>query len=588
MQRGAGAREVILACMQACSGEQEHVKLSWLHVHAWSREAGDAGATYKVAGTTWRPTRSPGLHGDLQGRPDCMATSPLAGSFAWRPLHWLARLHGDLTSYNTAWRPLHWLVARIWLVWLVCHSYVSRMSPGLHGVLQEFSFCFFSLLFTAFSSMAGGGFGNEGGSLRRAHLYEYKITNYFIFACLVVATGGSLFGYDLGVSGGVTSMDDFLKDFFPKIYKRKQEHLHETDYCKYDNQFLTLFTSSLYFAGLVSTFGASYVTRQKGRRASILVGAVSFFLGGVINAAAMNIGMLIIGRILLGAGIGFGNQAVPLYLSEMAPAKHRGAVNQLFQFTTCMGIPIANLINYKTDKIHPWGWRFRGTPNVEAEFADLIEASEAAREIKHPFRNLLKRKNRPQLVLGAIGIPAFQQLTGMNSILFYPPVMFQTLGFGSGASLISSVLTSGMLVVATLVSMALVDRFGRRAFFLEAGTEMFCYMIAVAVTLAIKFGEGEELPQAIGWFLVLIICLFVFAYGRSWGPLGWLVPSELFPLETRSAGQSMVLHFLPIAGNKQSEFRSRKSIFSGRTIGSGRDMSKMKTEWIANRQCNTV
>ncbi|KAL4298040.1 hypothetical protein GQ457_12G022930 [Hibiscus cannabinus] len=431
--------------------------------------------------------------------------------------------------------------------------------------------------------MAGGGFGDEGGSLKRAHLYEYRITNYFIFACLVAATGGSLFGYDLGVSGGVTSMDDFLKDFFPEIYKRKQAHLHETDYCKYDNQLLTLFTSSLYFAGLVSTFGASYVTRQKGRRASILVGAVSFFLGGVINAAAVNIGMLIIGRILLGAGIGFGNQAVPLYLSEMAPAKHRGAVNQLFQFTTCMGILIANLINYKTDKIHPWGWRLslglatvpatlmfvgglalpetpnslveqgkleeakrvlikvRGTPNVEAEFADLIEASEAARAIKHPFRNLLQRKNRPQLVLGAIGIPAFQQLTGMNSILFYAPVMFQTLGFGSGASLISSALTSGMLVIATLVSMALVDRFGRRAFFLEAGTEMFCYMIAVAITLALKFGEGEKLPQAIGWFLVIIICLFVFAYGRSWGPLGWLVPSEVFPLETRSAGQSMVV-----------------------------------------------
>ncbi|KAL4296454.1 hypothetical protein GQ457_12G022940 [Hibiscus cannabinus] len=431
--------------------------------------------------------------------------------------------------------------------------------------------------------MAGGGFGDEGGNLKRAHLYEYKITSYFIFACLVAATGGSLFGYDLGVSGGVTSMDDFLKDFFPKIYEMKQAHLHETDYCKYDSQLLTLFTSSLYFAGLVSTFGASYVTTQRGRRASILVGAVSFFLGGLINAAAVNIGMLIIGRILLGVGIGFGNHAVPLYLSEMAPAKYRGAVNQLFQFTTCMGVLIANLINYKTDKIHPWGWRLslglatvpatlmfvgglalpetpsslveqgkleeakrvlikvRGTANVEAEFADLIEASEAARSIKHPFRNLLKRKNRPQLVLGAIGIPAFQQLTGNNSILFYAPVMFQTLGFGSGASLISSVLTSGMLVVASLVSMALVDRFGRRAFFLEAGTEMFCYMIAVAITLALKFGEGEKLPQSIGWFLVVIICLFVFAYGRSWGPLAWLVPSELFPLETRSAGQSMVV-----------------------------------------------
>lgn len=212
-------------------------------------------------------------------------------------------------------------------------------------------------------------------------------------------------------------------------------------------------------------------------------------------------------------------QAVPLYLSEMAPAKIRGAVNQLFQLTTCLGILIANLINYATEKIHPWGWRIslglatvpailmfvggiflpetpnslveqgrleegrkvlekvRGTSRVDAEFADLIDASNAARAIKNPFRNLLLRKNRPQLIIGAVGIPAFQQLTGMNSILFYAPVIFQSLGFGSGASLYSSVITSGALVLATLISMGFVDKFGRRAFFLEAGTEMFCIMV---------------------------------------------------------------------------------------------------------------
>ncbi|EEF45266.1 sugar transport protein 14 [Ricinus communis] len=430
--------------------------------------------------------------------------------------------------------------------------------------------------------MAGGGL-SDGGPLKRAHLYEYKITGYFIFSSIVAALGGSLFGYDLGVSGGVTSMDDFLKDFFPKVYKRKQEHLNETDYCKYDNQMLTLFTSSLYFAALVSTFGASYITRNKGRRASIIVGSISFFLGAILNAAAVNIAMLIIGRILLGIGIGFGNQAVPLYLSEMAPAKIRGAVNQLFQLTTCLGILIANLINYGTEKIHPWGWRLslglatvpatlmfiggvflpetpnslveqgrleegrkvlekvRGTAKVDAEFADLIDASNAARAIQHPFKNLLKRKNRPQLIIGALGIPAFQQLTGMNSILFYAPVIFQSLGFGSGAALYSSVITSGALVLGALISMALVDKYGRRAFFLEAGTEMLCYMVAVAITLALKFGQGVTLPKEIGIFLVIIICLFVLAYGRSWGPLGWLVPSEIFPLETRSAGQSMVV-----------------------------------------------
>lgn len=379
-------------------------------------------------------------------------------------------------------------------------------------------------------------------------------------------------------------MDDFLKDFFPKVYRRKQKHLNETDYCKYDSQILTLFTSSLYFAALLSTFGASYVTRNRGRRISILCGSVSFFSGAIVNAASVNIPMLLIGRILLGIGIGFSNQSVPLYLSEMAPAKIRGAVNQLFQLTTCLGILIANVINYGTEKIHPWGWRLslgsatipatfmfiggcllpetpnslveqgkleegrkilekvRGTTNVDAEFADLVDASNEARAIQHPFRNLFcRRKNRPQLIIGALGIPMFQQLTGMNSILFYAPVFFQSLGMGSATSLYSSIFTGGALVVGALISMSFVDKCGRRKFFLGNGTIMFCCMVTVAVTLAEKFGVGVTLPKGISSFLVVVICIFVVSYGSSWGPLGWLVPSELFPLETRSAGQSVVV-----------------------------------------------
>ncbi|XP_004499639.1 sugar transport protein 14-like [Cicer arietinum] len=430
--------------------------------------------------------------------------------------------------------------------------------------------------------MAGGGF-TDGGSLKRAHLYQHKITGYLIFSCIIGALGGALFGYDLGVSGGVTSMDDFLKEFFPHVYEKKHANTSETDYCKYDDQMLTLFTSSLYFAALVSTFGASSLTKYKGRKASILAGSVSFFLGAVLNASAKNVAMLIIGRILLGIGIGFGNQAVPLYLSEMAPAKIRGAVNQLFQLTTCLGILIANLVNYGTEKLHPWGWRLslglatvpatfmfiggcycpetpnslveqgridegrlvlekiRGTRNVDAEFDDLVEASREAKSIKNPFQNLLLRKNRPQFIIGALAIPAFQQLTGNNSILFYAPVIFQTIGFGSGAALYSSVITSVALVVATLISMALVDKYGRRAFFIEAGIEMTLCMIATAIILAVEFGKGKQLSLGAGIFLVILIFLFVMAYGRSWGPLGWLVPSELFPLEIRSAAQSVVV-----------------------------------------------
>ncbi|XP_027342662.1 sugar transport protein 14-like isoform X2 [Abrus precatorius] len=430
--------------------------------------------------------------------------------------------------------------------------------------------------------MAGGGV-TDAGPGKRAHLYEHNFTYYFAFTCVVGALGGSLFGYDLGVSGGVTSMDDFLKEFFPEVYRRKHMHLKETDYCKYDNQVLTLFTSSLYFSALIMTFFASYLTRKKGRKASIIVGALSFLAGAILNAAAQNIAMLIIGRVLLGGGIGFGNQAVPLYLSEMAPAKNRGAVNQLFQFTTCAGILIANIVNYFTDKVHPHGWRIslglaavpailmliggllcaetpnslveqgkldearkvlervRGTKNVDAEFEDLKEASEEAQAVKSPFKTLLKRKYRPQLIIGALGIPAFQQLTGNNSILFYAPVIFQSLGFGANASLFSSFITNGALLVATVISMFLVDKFGRRAFFLEAGFEMICCMIATGVVLAVDFGHGKELSKGISVFLVIVIFLFVLAYGRSWGPLGWLVPSELFPLEIRSSAQSVVV-----------------------------------------------
>lgn len=122
----------------------------------------------------------------------------------------------------------------------------------------------------------------------------------------------------LVMAGGVTSMDDFLLEFFPGIYRRKHQRLQETDYCKYDNQILTLFTSSLYFSALVTTFGASYVTRNKGRRASIICGSISFFAGAILNASAQNIAMLILGRILLGAGIGFGNQ-VGTYIYILLP-----------------------------------------------------------------------------------------------------------------------------------------------------------------------------------------------------------------------------------------------------------------------------
>ncbi|XP_031374148.1 sugar transport protein 10-like [Punica granatum] len=429
--------------------------------------------------------------------------------------------------------------------------------------------------------MAGGGFIAQGP----VGNYNGGLTTFVVITCIVAAMGGLLFGYDIGISGGVTSMDDFLMKFFPAVYHRTTDGSarDNNQYCKYDNHLLTLFTSSLYLAALVASFFASEITRVFGRKVSMFLGGLSFLIGAILNGIAMNIIVLIIGRILLGVGVGFANQSVPVYLSEMAPAKVRGALNIGFQVAITIGILVANFVNYGTAEIKGgWGWRvslalagvpalfmtigsiflpdtpnsiierghheeakrmlqkIRGTENVDAEFEDLIAASEAAQKVQQPWKNMFLPRYRPQLVICSL-IPFFQQITGINVIMFYAPVLFKTLGFGNKASLMSAAITGVVIVVGTFVSVATVDKFGRKALFIEGGVQMIICQIAVGVMIGSKFGlTGEgSFSKGEANFLVFLICAYVAAFSWSWGPLGWLVPSEICPLEVRSPGQAI-------------------------------------------------
>lgn len=130
--------------------------------------------------------------------------------------------------------------------------------------------------------------------------------------------------------------------------------------------------------------------------------------------------------------------------------------------------------------------KIRGLSDVDEEFSDLIAASEASKQVEHPWRNLTQRKYRPQLAM-AILIPFFQQLTGINVIMFYAPVLFQTIGFKSDASLISAVITGGVNVIATIVSIIYVDKLGRRFLFLQGGAQMLiCQVYIYAVYFKIS------------------------------------------------------------------------------------------------------
>ncbi|KAF2297664.1 hypothetical protein GH714_002068 [Hevea brasiliensis] len=416
--------------------------------------------------------------------------------------------------------------------------------------------------------------------------YPGNLTRSVIITCVIAATGGLIFGYDLGISGGVISMNSFLKKFFPAIYEKQQSTKpSDNQYCTFNDQILTLFTSSLYLAALFSSLCASTITRVMGRRASMFFGGLLFAAGSLFNGFASKVWMLIVGRLLLGFGIGCANQSVPIYLSEVAPCRYRGALNQLFQLTITIGILVANLLNYFFAKVGGWGWRLslggaivpafiimlgscvlpetpnslierghidqaknkliklRGVSNVDEEFNDLIAASEASKLVEHPWSNITKRKYRPQLTM-AICIPMFQQLTGMNMIVFYAPVLFQTIGFKTEASLMSSLITGIVNSLATLVSIFTVDKVGRRTLYLEGSIQLFICQIVVAIAIGAKFGFGGnpgELPKLYAAFVVVVICIFVAGFAWSWGPLSWLVPSEIFPLEIRSAAQSITV-----------------------------------------------
>lgn len=211
---------------------------------------------------------------------------------------------------------------------------------------------------------------------------------------------------------------------------------------------------------------------------------------------------------------------MPLFLSEIAPFHTRGALNILFQLNITIGILVANIVNYYASKIPLYGWklslglagipaiilcigsflipetptsliehgrhaegletlkRIRGTHNVDAEFKEMMQASETARLVERSFMSIFHRTSFPQLVIGA-SLQFFQQFTGINTIMFYAPVLFETLGFKSNTSLLSSVTIGSVNLLGSVVSLLMVDKVGRKLLLLEGCLQMFLSMVKI-------------------------------------------------------------------------------------------------------------
>ncbi|XBH79086.1 hypothetical protein VPH35_105143 [Triticum aestivum] len=374
-------------------------------------------------------------------------------------------------------------------------------------------------------------------------------------------------------------MESFLEAFFPEIL-RKMSNAKQDTYCIFDSQLLNTFVSSFYLAGMLASPIAGHLTRTLGRKNSMLIGGLLFLAGALLNFTAVNIEMLIIGRILLGVAVGFTSLSAPLYLAEIAPARWRGAFTSTFHFFLNVGLFMADLVDYGANTIPRWGWRLSlgigivpagfivvdaalipDTPNslvlrgkvdearaslrrirgldadINAELQDIIQAAEEDKMHESgALRRLGRREYRPHLVM-AVAMTVFFELTGVIVVSIFTPLLFYTIGFTSQKAILGSIITDVVSLASIVVAGLVVDRFGRRSLFFLGGVVLILSLVAMAWIFGAQLGTNGEvaMPRGYAMAVVALVCVYTAGFGVSWGPLSWVITSEIFPLEVRSS-----------------------------------------------------
>ncbi|XP_038971342.1 hexose carrier protein HEX6-like [Phoenix dactylifera] len=261
----------------------------------------------------------------------------------------------------------------------------------------------------------------------------------------------------------------------------------------------------------------------------------------------------------------------------MAPPSSRGAINHGFQLGFGMGIFAANIIYSGTQRRgEAWGsWipfavaippafflmlgallipetpisliqrdknfhdtvetlqKIRGTPDVLAELNDIMAAGSTPITFSQSLRTMIRRNYWPQLIMAA-AIPFFQQVTGFSIVAIYTTSLVRNVGFRENSLLMSATLIGFTSSISTIVLMTVVDRIGRRVMFTVGGIQMLVSLVTV-----IGSAMAAPLGRSCSYLVLLLFCIYLMGFGWSWGPLGWLVPSEVFQLEIRSAAQSI-------------------------------------------------
>jgi len=393
-----------------------------------------------------------------------------------------------------------------------------------------------------------------------------KVT--LISATIIAALGGLLFGFDTAViSGTKTGLEEAFG-------------LSKADeWFGISGSFWYGFTvASALIGTIVGAIAAGRPADTFGRRTTLLIIGVLYTVSAVGSALAWDWGSFLLFRFLGGLGVGGASVVSPMYIAEISPAKYRGRLVAVTQFNIVFGILLAYFSNYLVAQFQlgaiEWRWMFgveafpavafffllflvpqsprwlvlqnrvddaravlgelgTDTDSIEAEIKEIQASIDLAHHtLKEPFFS--KMYLRP--IMLAVAIAAFNQLSGINALIYYTPFIFEMAGAEKVSALLQSVAIGGTNLVFTMAALLVIDHFGRKKLMLVGSIG---YILSLGATAAAFYTYGTEFTTTGGIIVLVSLLVFIASHAFGQGAVIWVFISEIFPNRVRARGQAL-------------------------------------------------
>lgn len=374
--------------------------------------------------------------------------------------------------------------------------------------------------------------------------FKEGYSGFSLLVVFIAAMGPFLFGYNTAVVSGALL---FLGDSFTMTVFDKG-----------------MVVSIILLGAMLGAAIAGTLTDRLGRKWGLIINGAIYIIGGYITYTASTFEVLLWGRLVMGLGVGITSQAVPLYLSEIAPVKNRGAFVSIFQLSITLGILVAYGVGYALSEMRDWRGMFglsiipgailflgmflmvespswliaRGHHDralrVLKRLRDKVRWDEHIADVKDEMKSekfqwtALWSPNVRKVVLLGVLLSAFQQVTGINTVIYYAPEILNIAGFTSGTSALLATVGIGLVnVIVTVFAVWILDRVGRKPLLLVG----IGGMVACLAILGVSF-----LFETVWMDRIAMVALmgYVAFFAIGLGPVTWVVISEIFPVRVRA------------------------------------------------------